>query len=166
MKLNNKGLTLVEVLAVLVISTIVLVTLLSILSSSTSTNVKQTKDTQQLFDLSYSLKIITKDVRKSKSFEQMNDDFVFTPAITENSTTIIYTFDKATNTIFRDTVPVAKNIACFYITTGNGDPANCSPGDDVVPIEISTLTKINIYIRSLNKNVVETELFLRKGDDI
>lgn len=161
-KLNNKGITLVEVLAVIVIASIFITIILSVLSSSSSTHIKQNTNTRQLYDLSYSFKIITKDVRKSKNFEQLNSDFIFTPSAADYFTEIIYKFDVTTNTIFRDTVPIAKDIACFYISSGEGDPSTCKPNNAISP---TSLTKINVYIQSLNGNVVETELFLRKGDD-
>lgn len=61
---NNRGFTLVEVLAVILILSIVSTILFSILSSSKETNKKQLENNEQLSELSYVLKLITKDMRK------------------------------------------------------------------------------------------------------
>ncbi len=61
--------TLVEVLAALVITSIIAIFIFSIINSSANQNKQQTEETGDLFNISYALKVITKDIRRSKDVE-------------------------------------------------------------------------------------------------
>ncbi|OBW53504.1 hypothetical protein A9986_15140 [Solibacillus silvestris] len=60
------GMTLIEVLATLVIASIIAIFIFNFIKSSTDQNIQQTKETGDLFDISYALKVITKDIRRSE----------------------------------------------------------------------------------------------------
>lgn len=62
---REHGMTLVEVLAALVITSVVAIFIFSIIQSSVEQNVKQKTEADILFDITYALKIVTKDIRRS-----------------------------------------------------------------------------------------------------
>lgn len=162
MKLNSRGLTLVEVLAVVVISTIIMITIASVLSNSSNTHVKQKEDSKQLYDTSYALKILTKDIRKSTSLSHTGGDFNFQP-VTTGSSNIIYAYDALAHTVLRNNIPIAKDVACFNIVTAVTTDTGCIPSDKLPLFSNSTIDEVYIYMESLNGHVVNTSLFFRKG---
>ncbi|MFF5993502.1 prepilin-type N-terminal cleavage/methylation domain-containing protein [Lysinibacillus sp. KU-BSD001] len=64
---NERGISLVEVLAVIVISSIIIIFLSGIILGSVNTHNQQLSDSQQIYDKMYALKLITKDLRKLQS---------------------------------------------------------------------------------------------------
>ncbi len=66
---SELGMTLIEVLATLVIASIIAIFIFNIIKSSTDQNIQQTEETGNLFDISYALKVITKDIRRSEDVE-------------------------------------------------------------------------------------------------
>lgn len=137
--LNSKGLTLVEVLAVIVILSIVSTILMSILVSSNDTNKKQLTKNQQLDELSYVLKIITKDTRRTSEYNKP------TFKTKDGSTQFTYLFDKTSNTITRNGEVIATNIKNFSINPE------------------SSIDFIEIEIENNNGHKVTTQLVFRSG---
>lgn len=64
---NTRGMTLIEILAVTVITSIIAVLVFSIIHLSVTQQVKQTRETASLNDVTYALKVVTKDIRRSKN---------------------------------------------------------------------------------------------------
>lgn len=62
---NKKGLTLIEVLAATAIISFIAILIFSIIQSSIDQRIKQTKEKQDLFDITYALKVVTKDIRRA-----------------------------------------------------------------------------------------------------
>jgi len=71
---NSKGLTLFEVLAVVVILAIVSMLSISIVTSATKQQIEQSAHNRDIKDLSFALKVITKDFRKSDNLITDSDD--------------------------------------------------------------------------------------------
>lgn len=66
---NDKGITLVELLSVIAIGGIVMVLIMSILSNGQKQYSSQTADAEQLNDLRFVAKVITKEIRKADKVE-------------------------------------------------------------------------------------------------
>ncbi|MGE6514519.1 PilW family protein [Lysinibacillus sphaericus] len=137
---NNRGLTLVELLAVIVILGIVSTLLMNILVSSSETNKKQLANNQQLTELSYVLKIITKDMRRTTTFDTTDSTF----KNNDNTTQYTYLFDMEANTVTRNGEIIAINIDTFSI----------------IPVTNS----IKFNIESTNGHKITTQLSFRSGD--
>jgi len=89
---NQKGLTLVELLATIVISSIVVIILFGIFTSANKEYNKQTKLNQDLSDISYALNVITNEIRESDSAFVATDGTI----VIED---IKYQYDEATSSI-------------------------------------------------------------------
>lgn len=129
-----------EVLAVILILSIVSTILFSILSSSKETNKKQLENNEQLSELSYVLKLITKDMRKTITYDPNNSTF----KNRDGSIQYTYIFDAEKNTITRNNEVIATHIHSFSLT---------SIGDS-----------ISINIESINEHTISTQLSFRSGD--
>lgn len=134
---NEQGMTLVELLAAIVIGAIVMIFVTSILSQSLNEQKRQTTNNEQLTEMRYVLKLITKDMRKSTSF----DGNKFTSL--NNSVVATYKFDEVNHLITRNDVVIASNIINF-----DRDPITAG---------------FRIKIESLNGNNIDTELYFRSG---
>lgn len=142
---NNRGFSLVEMLAVLVlISTITLLSI-NIISSATNQQIKQNNYNRDIQDLSYALKFITKDIRKSDAISKTEDStdpniIYYNLTLKEN---MIATYWLENNEIIRSTPllneSIALNISEFTINSGS------------------------ISITTLNENTVTTDITLRSG---
>lgn len=88
---NQKGLTLLEVLAAVTIISIIIVLLYGILFNSKEQYNSQTEKNEQLSDISYALKVITKDIRKSGTLPEIkqNDEKKFIKLVMKNIFMII-----------------------------------------------------------------------------
>ncbi|WP_155590365.1 PilW family protein [Lysinibacillus cavernae] len=137
---NNRGFTLVEVLAAILILSIVSTILFSILVSSKETNNKQLENNDQLTEMSYVLKLITKDMRKTITYDPTNSTF----KNRDGSVQYTYIFDTEKNTINRNNEIIATNIHSFSLTR---------IGDS-----------ISINIESNNEHTISTQLSFRSGD--
>ncbi len=110
---NEKGMTLLEVLAATIIVTIISVLLLSILINSNNTSNKQMKASMQLTDTSYVLKVITKDARKSTQLKSNKDEY--TLKNDQNTEEYIYKFNREDQLLTRNTEVIASNVLDFKI---------------------------------------------------
>lgn len=128
------GMTLVEVLAVLVIVSIISVLLFNILGSSTSTHQKQSTKNEELRNASYALKLITKDFRRARNFDESTYTF------TIDSQSYVYTISN--NTITRNGETVANNIESFSLSYVNNI--------------------LTVNLKSQNGKEISTNLSLRK----
>lgn len=137
---NERGFTLVEIMGVVVILGIVTTFLLNILISSNDTNTKQLSTNQQLDEMSYVLKVITKDMRRTTQFKTP-------PYIFENddaSIQYVYVLDGNGN-ITRNGEIIASNIEEFNIKS----------------VVSNRLKGVSIEIKIKNGRSNETELTFR-----
>ena len=145
---TEKGITLVELLASIVLAGIVMVLIYSVLMTGTKQFKDQLEKNNQLTDVSYALKIITKDIRKTE-----NPRLISNSEIDLNG--IIYL--KNGNTITRNGVIIARSIEKFNVDDGSDD-------EDVKQDENNV--KWSIEIKSINQQEIKkTEIYLRKGDE-
>lgn len=131
---NNKGLTLVELLAVIVISSIIMIVLFSIFLNGQNQAQTQRDKNLQLIDVAYVLKVLTREIRKTDIVEVQNNDTL----IIDNE---IYTFNSADNTITKNGDVFQNNINQFQVN--------------------KVLNKITIQITSIDGITQKTEIVLR-----
>lgn len=135
-RFNQKGLTLVEVMAVIAIMSVILIIICSIQWTSNEQYTIQAEKNNQLTDISYTLKVITKDIRKSGKAPEIN-------GTTYTIGSEIYVFDAATNSITRNGSVLVQPITAFTI-------------------ESITSNKYKISITS-TKESIDTEIVIRSG---
>lgn len=143
---NEKGITLVELLAAVVLASIVMLLVFSVLMSGTKQYKNQLEKNNQLTDISYALKMITKDIRKTE-----NPRIISKSEIELNG----INYSKVGNTITRNGDVIARDIELFNVKDNYGtehyDENNI---------------KWFIEIKSLDqKKNKKTEIYLRKGDE-
>ncbi|MEQ6355021.1 type II secretion system protein [Lysinibacillus sp. M3] len=114
---NERGVTLLEVLAVTVIATIVSIVLMSILTNSKTTSDKQMKSTIQLSDTTYILKVVTKDTRKSTEIHKkaLDEYTEYTLINNQNNKKYTYVYHQKDQTITRNDEMIAANVLDFNI---------------------------------------------------
>ena len=135
-RLNQKGLTLVEILAVMAITSVVLMMIYGIQLNSKEQYTTQAEKNNQLTDISYVLKVITKDIRKSGTAPEINGN-TFTIGSEE------YVFDASAKSITRNRSILAQHITDFTI-------------------EPITGKKYKISIKN-TKESIDTEIVIRSG---
>lgn len=138
---NEKGITLVELLAVIIIISL----LIGLISSTQLFGARQynnqIKKTNQLYDITYAMKIITKDIRKSNTFEAPNTNEIILDGVE-------YKFDQSKEVIFKNGNALVNNVRTF----------------EVRPSENNEGSTWKIEIINLVNKKVETEIVIRKGD--
>ncbi|GAB0167007.1 type II secretion system protein [Lysinibacillus sp. CTST325] len=114
---NERGVTLLEVLAVTIIATLVSIVVMSILTNSKTTSDKQMESTSQLSDTTYILKVVTKDIRKStKIYKKVLDEYTeYTLINNQNNQKYIYIYRQKDQTITRNDEMIAENVLGFNI---------------------------------------------------
>lgn len=137
---NEKGLTLLEVIAYIAILSIILVLSFSIMSNSKAEHNEQYKNTQLLTQNSYVMKQITSDIRESINLESSSDLVIMQK---KNSIQTTYNYDASTFTLYRNSQPIANNLKLFYIRA-NSD-------------------SVNIKLTNLRNEQLNTTIYLR-GD--
>ncbi|MEC1179250.1 prepilin-type N-terminal cleavage/methylation domain-containing protein [Metasolibacillus meyeri] len=144
---NNEGLTLFEVLAVVVILAIVSMLSISLITSATKQQIEQSTHNRDIKDLSFALKMITKDFRKSDGFTTDYDDTTDPPTelykLTLNNNDVA-TYRLENNQIIRITATgqeetIAYKISEFMISGGA------------------------IFIKSVDGQSATTDITIRRG---
>ncbi|MCK1996571.1 prepilin-type N-terminal cleavage/methylation domain-containing protein [Psychrobacillus psychrodurans] len=143
---NEKGITLVELLAAVVLASIVMLLVFSVLMSGTKQYKGQLEKNNQLTDISYALKMITKDIRKTKEPQIISVSEIELNGIN---------YSKVGNTITRNGDVIARNIELFFVDDGHGT-AKYDENNIKWFIEIKSLDQ---------KKTKKTEIYLRKGDE-
>lgn len=105
---NDKGITLVELLAVLAIGGIVMVLLMSIFSNGQNQYSSQTAKAEQLNDIRYAAKVITKEIRKADKVISKQDEIIL-----GESTPV--KFEKVNGEILKNGTPLISNVSIFTI---------------------------------------------------
>lgn len=133
---NEKGVSLVEILAAIVITAIVITLIFNVQLSSSKQYDKQLNKNQQLNEVSYVLKVITKEMRKSTDISSINDGIKI-----KNDE---YKFEVNTNSIIKNQEPFATNIGEFMVEYKDNS--------------------WNIKIKNLDGKTVETKIVVRSGN--
>lgn len=140
---NTRGMTLIEILAVTVITSIIAILIFSIIQSSVTQQVQQTKEAANLRDITYALKVVTKDIRRSKYAN-----------IIDKKLELQFPDDSVV-TFFLEGTQLKKEVGnkIEIITDGIG----CAEftADDVISIKLSNTSDC--------LEVQSTEIHLRKG---
>ena len=137
---NEKGLTLVELLAVFAIGAIVLLFLTSIVTIIQQQYNEQSTQSESLFDVTYAAKVVTKDIRKAETVKVANGDLLLDESI-------VYHYNGQTKSIEKNGVPFVSDIKDFV--------AEKNPDNN---------DQLKITIVSLSNKKVETTITIRKGD--
>lgn len=159
---NEKGFTLVEVLAVIVILAIVGSILFNLLTSSNKEYKSQVDDTTNLNELSFIMKEITRDFRKSKIVDIQNNQVVFKTR-ENNQEKVIATYTKTGDTLRKNGAPYQTKIGSFCVqsteepSVGTQDCMNNAAGKE------KTSKGIYVNIKNINGKRVETTLYSRGG---
>lgn len=140
---NMRGMTLVEILAVTVITSIIAILVFSLIQSSIKQQIQQTKETGDLNDITYALKVVTKDIRRSTSARVDEGNLVL---IFPNTSKSSYSADngKLNKTTGDKIEIITDGIGCAEFS-----------GEDVISIKLSNT--------SLCPEEPSTEIHLRKG---
>lgn len=140
---NERGMTLVEILAVTVITGIVAILVFSLIQSSTKQHIQQTKEAGNLSDITYALKVVTKDIRRSTNarVEEGNLELTF-----PNASKSIYSAEngKLNKTTGEKVEIITDGIGCADFS-----------GEDVISIKLSNT--------EICPEEPSTEIHLRRG---
>jgi len=114
---NERGVTLLEVLAVTIIVALVSIVLMSILTNGKTSSDKQMKSSVQLSDATYILKVVTKDTRKSTEIitKDLDDYTEYIFKNNQNNQRYNYVFHRNNQTIERNDEIIAVNVLDFKI---------------------------------------------------
>lgn len=159
---NEKGFTLVEVLAVIVILAIVGAILFNLLTSSNKEYKSQVDDTTNLNELSFIMKEITRDFRKTKIVDIQTNQVVFKTTENEEEK-VIATYTKTGDTLSKNGSPYQTKIGSFCVqsteepSVGTQDCMNNAAGKE------KTSKGIYVNIKNINGKRVETTLYSRGG---
>ena len=159
---NEKGFTLVEVLAVIVILAIVSAILFNLLTSSNKEYKSQVDDTTNLNELSFIMKEITRDFRKTKIVNIENNQVIFKTTENEQEK-VIATYTKTGDTLRKNGAPYQTKIRSFCVqsteepSVGTQDCMNNAAGKE------KTSKGIYVNIENINGKRVETTLYSRGG---
>ncbi|MFC5591162.1 prepilin-type N-terminal cleavage/methylation domain-containing protein [Sporosarcina soli] len=139
---NNQGITLVEVLTVLVLMSLILFMISGIQRFGQNQFINQNKNVQNQENVQYAVKYITKEIRKSGTFE-----------VAENGKLIIGTdeYTEGNSTIDKNGQPFIEGIIVF-------DPKKI--GDGKMKLTIESIEDS----RGQSEKIVTT-IYQRKGDE-
>lgn len=133
---NERGITLVELLAAIVLASIVMLLIYSVLMTGTKQYKSQFDKNKQVTEISYTLKMITKDIRKTEKPILISSSEIDLNGIK---------YSKNGSNITRNGVVIASVIDSFNVVVD----------DDRWIIEIKSAE---------NKETKKTEIYIRKGD--
>ncbi|RXH52865.1 prepilin-type N-terminal cleavage/methylation domain-containing protein [Kurthia gibsonii] len=158
---NEKGFTLVEVLAVIVILAIVGSILFNLLTSSNKEYKSQVDDTTNLNELSFIMKEITRDFRKTKIVDIQNNQVVFKTK-ENNQEKVIATYTKTGDTLSKNGSPYQTKIRSFCVQSTKEPSKSTS---DCLSTSKTPSAQEGIYLNIENTNGkrVETTLYSRGG---
>jgi len=137
---NERGVTLVEVLAVLVLFSLISLFVFSIINTSAKQQTEQTLESLELQDGAYLLKQITKDLRKSVKVEFIAGIYSFK----DQQGKTLFTYEYKDKKLYRNSSLIGRGIEQFSLS-----------GDETV----------NLQFKIKNKQF-KTTITLRKGTTI
>lgn len=159
---NEKGFTLVEVLAVIVILAIVSAILFNLLTSSNKEYKSQVDDTTNLNELSFIMKEITRDFRKSKIVDIQTNQVVFKTK-ENNQEKVIATYTKIVDTLSKNGSPYQTKIGSFCVQSTKEPSKRTSEDCPSTSKTPSAQEGIYLNIKNTNGKRVETTLYSRGG---
>lgn len=161
---NKKGLTLVEILAVIVILAIVSAILFNLLTSSNKEYKSQVDDTTNLNELSFIMKEITRDFRKTLNGAVIdsNSNTVTFKTNENGQEKIIAIYTKTGDTLSKNGSPYQTKIRSFCVQSTK-DPSKRTTDCPNTSKTLSTQEGIYINIENTNGKRVETTLYSRGG---
>jgi len=145
---NEKGITLVELLAAIAISSIIAIFIIAIYLSIQKQYTGQSKQIKNLTDVTIAAKAITKDLRSAIEVEvdENNDKEIFIKIQTnERPEEITYTFDEEQNILRRNGAPYLYHLKQF----------------EVKKVE----SKVSLKFVSETDKELETDIVIREGQD-
>lgn len=159
---NEKGFTLVEVLAVIVILAIVSAILFNLLTSSNKEYKSQVDDTTNLNELSFIMKEITRDFRKTKIVDIQNYQVVFKTK-ENNQEKVIATYTKTGDTLRKNGSPYQTKISSFCVQSTKEPSVDTQDCMNNAAGKEKTSKGIYVNIKNINGKRVETTLYSRGG---
>lgn len=145
-KANERGLTLVEILAALAISSLLMLLIFSTVVFIQNQYKDQSSDSMQLNDLTYIAKVMTKDARKANRITIGEDSITFTLSNSDAN----YKYNHVKKTIEKNGKTLASNIEGFVVE---------------VPEDSNPIEKVNIQIIGPTNKKIETVIAIREGDE-
>jgi prepilin-type N-terminal cleavage/methylation domain-containing protein len=140
---NERGLTLIELLAVLVIGSLILILISNIHIFGHKQNKEQSQKAASLYDVSYAAKVITKEIRKAEKVKVKNDILTLNP---DKPNQVI--FKESNGSIFMNESPIVMDITRFIVKRKEGS---------------NKIIELDIESQSLNGKIT-TEIYFRGGD--
>lgn len=138
---NDRGLSLIEILAATVLISIITLLAFDIVNASQKQRVEQTKEGQQINDAAYVLKVITKDIRNTGEIDfSTTNEYVF--HLHENNEKVTYKY--VNKELFRGSQLIANKVEGFHLE----------------PIVLDSSIKLSF---SINGHAYEASLSYRKG---
>lgn len=137
---SNKGVTLIELLAVLAILSIVILLAGSVQLFGQKQTKQQTDEIQNQSEVRLALNMITKDIRSAKSGPSNVNVTIPNTELqinTMNDTTIVYKFD-GNKTLLKDSQPFISNIKEFVINKDIEKVSITLTSNDIRPISLSS----------------------------
>lgn len=138
---NERGLTLIELLAVFVIGAIILLLVSNVMIGIQKQYKQQSADAESLFDVSYAVKVITKDFRMSEKVILQEGSYGDLTLMKPDNTEITYHYNEAEQVLYKNENPFIREVTDFTVAEKDGMYA--------------------ISISNINGKSVETELIPR-----
>lgn len=142
--MDEKGITLVELLAVLAIGAFLILIVSNILSGVYKQYRVQEGEAGEIFDITYAAKVITRDFRMAEEIvvdERNKDiDLKFTKP---DSTEVIYSYNSDEEIIYRNSTEFIRGINKFIVTDNKNN-------------------SFEIELKSKDGKVIKTQLVQRK----
>ena len=138
---NEKGLTLIEVIAYIAIASIILILSFSIMSTSKEEHDEQYQNTQKLTQNSYVMKQISSDIRESINLDSSSNRIIMQK---KNSIETIYRYDEDIFTLYRNDQPIANNLKSFLIKANTNNKS------------------VSIQLTNLRDEQLNTTIYLRR----
>ncbi|MFY3792772.1 PilW family protein [Ureibacillus sp. MALMAid1270] len=110
--LNQRGLTLMEVLAVIIITVIVGSILFNIIIQGNEQYSNQSQANREISDISYGLKVFTKDIRMATKVEFVNSNSIKSTNPAGSIDHYVY----SNNTLYKNSSVYLENVAKFQIS--------------------------------------------------
>ncbi|WP_227394951.1 type II secretion system protein [Jeotgalibacillus aurantiacus] len=140
---NEKGLTLVELLAVLVITSSVIVLVISIVINTGNSASSQQQESLSIRSMTTALNSITTDVRRFPENVTIQSDEL---AISADGETIMYSYDAGNSVLLKNGTAFARGVTDFTVVL-NGDT-------------------LEVTIIDQAAKEWQTQIVLRKGADL
>ncbi|MFD1066571.1 PilW family protein [Oceanobacillus locisalsi] len=138
---NEKGLTLVELLAVFVIGAIFILLLSQVMTGVQKQYTQQSAESESLFDVTYAAKVVTKDFRMAETVITDGESSGEVTFVKPDGTEISYHYHATGQILYKNGTPFVREVTDFTV----------SKQDDMYVVRIS----------NANGKLVETELIQR-----